>query len=403
MYLAATEEFMVSPSEIVDKVWHLHLIFTESYDEFCKVLGKHIQHIPSTHNKSDFQRFKRAQDRTKEYYQKEFGEQPNTIWGPNDMFDSLNLEKSIYNLGSFLNFLKLALVCAILPVYVILKPFYKTINGTEFIYGIVAITIVLLSALEIYNRLRLKAIMSQVDSSSFIFNLEASEVIYAKTQKLESVIEGEVNELVALGVIKANTDQTIEIQDVDIEFEYSKAQQQIVTTLGELGPVHYPTLVRNLTTKPIFRNILNCVDAIQQHVKESQKFRVIYNVNFTVVSIIMLLSFARIALGVMRDKPVGYLLFSTFILYVIIFHFLERLEKLFCTHALPNFYENVIIPKQNIEVKGQWRYFLFSKEILAATFIPVMKYVESSRNSGGSGGGCGGGSCGGGGCGGCGG
>ena len=53
MYLAATSDFMVSPSEIVDIVWHQHLIFTQSYVDFCNLLGKQIQHIPSTHNKEE--------------------------------------------------------------------------------------------------------------------------------------------------------------------------------------------------------------------------------------------------------------------------------------------------------------------------------------------------------------
>ena len=43
MFLAATSDFMVSPSAIVDTVWHQHLIFTQSYQDFCTVLGKHIQ------------------------------------------------------------------------------------------------------------------------------------------------------------------------------------------------------------------------------------------------------------------------------------------------------------------------------------------------------------------------
>ena len=30
MYLAATSDLMVSPSEIIDVVWHQHLIFTQS-------------------------------------------------------------------------------------------------------------------------------------------------------------------------------------------------------------------------------------------------------------------------------------------------------------------------------------------------------------------------------------
>ena len=39
MYLAATSDFMVSPSEIVDTVWHQHLIFTQSYQEFLNQIS----------------------------------------------------------------------------------------------------------------------------------------------------------------------------------------------------------------------------------------------------------------------------------------------------------------------------------------------------------------------------
>ncbi|AWM13546.1 hypothetical protein DI487_06515 [Flavobacterium sediminis] len=45
MYLAAVENVMVSPSKIVDVVWHQHLIFTQSYNDFCSILGKRIEHI----------------------------------------------------------------------------------------------------------------------------------------------------------------------------------------------------------------------------------------------------------------------------------------------------------------------------------------------------------------------
>lgn len=64
MYLAATSDLMVLPSEIVDIVWHQHLVFTQSYQEFCNILGKPIQHVPSTHNKVDFEKFKAARPAT---------------------------------------------------------------------------------------------------------------------------------------------------------------------------------------------------------------------------------------------------------------------------------------------------------------------------------------------------
>ena len=72
MYLAATSDRMVSPSEIIDKVWHLHLVYTKSYADFCTILGKQIQHIPSTHKKSQFQRLNLAKQRTTEIYKETF-------------------------------------------------------------------------------------------------------------------------------------------------------------------------------------------------------------------------------------------------------------------------------------------------------------------------------------------
>ena len=49
MFLAATAREMVSPSEVVDIVWHQHLIYSHSYKNLCQILGKNIEHIPSTH------------------------------------------------------------------------------------------------------------------------------------------------------------------------------------------------------------------------------------------------------------------------------------------------------------------------------------------------------------------
>lgn len=54
MYLAVISDFIVSPSAIVDTVGHQHLTFTQSYQDFCSIIGKQIQHVPLTHNKKEF-------------------------------------------------------------------------------------------------------------------------------------------------------------------------------------------------------------------------------------------------------------------------------------------------------------------------------------------------------------
>lgn len=80
MYLAATAGQMVSPSDVVDIVWHQHLIFTNAYHDFAKVLGKRIEHIPSTHNPEEREKFEFARKRTQKLYEEHFGEQPADIW-----------------------------------------------------------------------------------------------------------------------------------------------------------------------------------------------------------------------------------------------------------------------------------------------------------------------------------
>lgn len=90
MYLAATSDLMVSPSEIVDKVWHQHLIFTKFYSDLCDLIGKQIQHVPSTHNRDEYEKFIQAKDRTKKLYISTFGNQPEIIWEYADMCNAKN-------------------------------------------------------------------------------------------------------------------------------------------------------------------------------------------------------------------------------------------------------------------------------------------------------------------------
>ena len=49
-FLAAAAGHPVSPSDAVDQVWHLHLLYTRSYwERFCgQVLGRPFHHEPST-------------------------------------------------------------------------------------------------------------------------------------------------------------------------------------------------------------------------------------------------------------------------------------------------------------------------------------------------------------------
>lgn len=406
MYLAATADFMVSPSEIVDIVWHQHLIFTQSYQEFCTVLGKQIQHVPSTHNKEDFIKFKQAKERTVLMYEKAFGEQPKSIWGYNNMFESLNLEKAKYKIRSFLVTGILAFICLIIPAYFVLKPIYIHIENPYFVWGLITLTIATVAILEISNRWKLEAIIKGVDKSSFIYHLHPYELVYLETQKLSDVVNGTINELIVDETIRVNTDNTIEL----IEWKDSNTlhKLQVITTLSETGKTYYPPLLQKLLTKPLFKNTATSMDAFKKYFNKSRKFNHLFCTNFIVLASLLLLSVTRVSTGTMRDKPVGFIIMLSLALTVGAALFLYRLTKQVCNYTIPNLYKDEILNQEQIKNNWQWSYMLYGTTVLSASFIPIANYAGRNFVDGGSGacgsscGSCGS-SCGGGGCGGCGG
>ena len=122
MFLAATSNTMVSPSEIVDIVWHQHLIFTKSYNDFAAVLGKRIDHIPSTHHDGEKEKFGQARKQTLIRYEIEFGTPPSDIWQQHSFYDPLIKDKKNWSTNP-LFIVGLAVACLLyFPLYIALKP-----------------------------------------------------------------------------------------------------------------------------------------------------------------------------------------------------------------------------------------------------------------------------------------
>jgi hypothetical protein len=382
MYLAATSEFMVSPSEIIDTVWHQHLIFTQSYQDFCYLIGKQVQHIPSTHNKEEFDKFKQAKERTKKFYLNGFGEQPKNIWAYNDMYESLNLDKAKFKLRTFIIIGILSFLLLTIPFYFLLRPIFVTIDNPYFIFGFFGLTIATFIALEIFNHYRLKQISNQFDKKSFIYNLQPLELVYLKTQKLSNVINGTLNELNDKETIQVNIDNTIELSKNGTTS--SIEQLQTVNSLNTLGRTYYPTLLRQLATKPVFWNTANCMNAFKKYFNKSRKFGKLFYLNFGILSILLMLGFIRLTTGILRDKPVTQIVITVVVLTVLIIVYLNRLIKLVCTDTIPNLYKNEILPTRQIDGNWQWSYFLLGTAALATSFVPLVNYVDKNNSSGSS-------------------
>ena len=83
MFLCATHEEGMTPSDQIDQAWHLHLLYTTNYwDEFCATtLGKEISHNPTEGGQEERDKFVKWYERTLEDYRLTFGKRPPAdIW-----------------------------------------------------------------------------------------------------------------------------------------------------------------------------------------------------------------------------------------------------------------------------------------------------------------------------------
>lgn len=375
MYLAATSDYMVSPSEVVDTVWHQHLIFTQSYQDFCVILGKQVQHIPSTHNKEEFGKFQLAKERTIKFYENEFGLQPKNIWGFGGMFESLNLEKARFKLRTVIIISILVFIGLTIPAYFLLRPLYQQINNPYFIVGLLILILCVFAGLWVYNKTVIKKIVEGFDASSFINKLQPFELVYLKTQKLHDVINGSLNELVEQGAVNVVAGHSLELVKNDAALTIE--QLQITSALSESGTVSYQRLVRQLLSKPVFRNTANSMDAFRKFFNKSKKFGVLFYGNLAVLMLLLLFSFTRIVTGLTRDKPVIQIVLLTFVLIIAIVCFLIHLTKQVATSTIPDLYTNKVISPKQAENSWQWSYFLYGTATFSPVFLPIIRYPKN--------------------------
>jgi hypothetical protein len=99
VYLGVVSDFHVTPSKIIDVVWHEHILFTSAYREFCDDvicyrLDHHPELIPIAYETG---RFNAQYEDTVEFYISEFGfTPPADIWGETK-YDKEKLKERNYS------------------------------------------------------------------------------------------------------------------------------------------------------------------------------------------------------------------------------------------------------------------------------------------------------------------
>ncbi|MDJ0601160.1 MAG: hypothetical protein QNJ37_20245 [Crocosphaera sp.] len=83
VFLAVISPGSLTPSKIIDKAWHLHLIYTDSYwNQFCPhILGCYLHHDPSHGGEAELEKYHHDYQKTIAIYQNCFGYlPPDDIW-----------------------------------------------------------------------------------------------------------------------------------------------------------------------------------------------------------------------------------------------------------------------------------------------------------------------------------
>lgn len=413
MYLAATSDFMVSPSEIVDIVWHEHLIFTQSYQDFCTILDKKIAHIPSTHDKNEKEKFVKAKEKTTNLYESVFGKQPPIYWEYNLFIDTFQFQKIKTSTTEFMVYGTVSFIILLIPACYALMPLYKQINNPYFLIGYLILSAICFILLEVVNRNYLHTLLNDLIKNPILKQLKPTELIFMKTRKLENVVHGFVNQLVEEGVITILTNNTI-IKNKEKE-NVTPFDKAILENLE--NEIFYTDLLPKIMGTAVFSQIKLSISEVQQYFTSSLQYMKLFILNFCTLFLLLLLGFSRLAIGIFREKPVVFICFIMIGLLIFSLVFLNRTKHLLFSHFIPNLYKNQLIPfaKQDYRT-WDWNYFLLGTAILSNSFIPLITFTQ--RNDGGlsggntydstggsscsSGGGSGGDSSCGGGCGGCG-
>lgn len=103
IFLLTISTHPLTPSDQVDQVWHLHLLYTQSYwDDFCaNVLNRKIHHGPTKGGETERTKYSNWYEKTKELYFETFNsEVPKDIWPSSKIrfseieFKRVNLKKN---------------------------------------------------------------------------------------------------------------------------------------------------------------------------------------------------------------------------------------------------------------------------------------------------------------------
>jgi len=411
IYLCCISPNGASPSETVDKVWHLHLTYTKNYwEDFCgSALQQQIHHHPSKGGPSEKARHNDWYTQTLELYKITFGTPP-----PPDVWPVLNstpkkIQEDIYD-GRFLKRVILMFSVAAFLFATLVNLFHT--KGPDFLLYFSLICIAGLIATWFTQKNKAQRLQQIVFA-----NMPANCSVYAITRFVygpHRSYQTAIVDLLKRGIIETTANgYTI------IALPETPANNEENPLLLQLGQRY-----KNGDTFSYLEGMGLVDTASFVHPAFTRLHQLSLKVDYPkliIPGIVVLIALARILQGIANDKPVGFLVMMTAVFAGICLLILQTHSYTKAVKDIAeaywdrqNEYGQSTNTTHNFSILGvaalagfaEYNFLLrdfsyYEPKHQQWTGGEYTSYTGSSCSSGGDGGGCSSG-CGGGGCGGCG-
>lgn len=286
-----------SPSETVDKVWHLHLTYTDNYwNKFCRqTLGKDIHHHPSKGGAGEQLKHTNWYQQTLQEYRRIFSaEPPANIW-PTVPTDAPALEIDIYD-RDFFNRIVLVFVVLTVLYVLVLNIFHSA--GPDFLgyyFFLMAAGIIVSWVLQDHKQKKLDGYSNELFPDTFN-SFQVAWFLYGKHRAYQIALV----DLLRRAIIDTAGDR------------YKVVTYPTSEPTEEDNPL-LPLLSQNFVEGKTFsyRDGLDCIDLSKvEHPGFNQLTRLSKKVDyqkFVVPGVVLAIGFARLFQGMANEKPVGFL------------------------------------------------------------------------------------------------
>ena len=329
MYLVSNSSEMLSPSEIVDTVWHQHLIYSESYKNFCTLLGKEIKHIPSTHHAEEKTLFSEAFVRTEKLYKENFDASGWKFWKIKNDLELLSFTHSSSSSISPFQLFLVATFLGTLIVYNLLRPIIIKIDNPYFIIGYLFLFGIMMVSLYQYAKIYLKKILLSKDNL-LLEKLSVNELICLKTKNVQPLVDIALCSLVKENQLKILND---ELTVIHKRISKTVLEKAVRNCFQKTQFLDYGYIVKRLKVKNCFLQYLKSTKKITDFIKKSKEYQKLEYHICIVFSLFISVGLGRYFIGMSRQKPIFILLFVLVILCLVFLYFYKtKLNFLF--HSL---------------------------------------------------------------------